>query len=627
MLGIFNILRKINSLIEKFANSSRFVDDTQHLTMNGYFLSLLYCHLVLVTAFLGPYKSSKCATDTFQVSGKPSQADWDDNANKIEYVVGDGTSFSSLEALGLKVSSELTSRNVVPHHLVTGNELFCNVDLNMGMIEAIGFDMDWTLAQYTEDFDLLAYNGAKEKLVLDMGYPKDVASFVYRQDMSRRGLMIDKKRGNFIKMDRHKYVRVAEHGLTPMSPDERKQLYRETQTPDAFSSSNYASVDTPFSLVDACLYAQLVDLKDQCALLIADGVTETSGMELIASKSYEQLWKDMRVCVDRCHKDGVIKHTVAKDPAKYIVYDPNIFPMLKSFRDCGRKVFLATNSLWDYTNVVMNYLESRRSQESEGGLNLDWTSAFDVIFVGCNKPSFLTDDFDRNGLFRVDPATETLENLDFVPAVGASKEEVAAFLRADESPPRHIFQGGNAQRLHKMLQLSSGDKLLYVGDHIYSDVLRSKRTVGWRTCLIVPELTGEIMVHKKNRELLQNLTDLQKRQVDIEKRIDTLQIERLGVEGSGSDVPEEEGKLLGELSNLRVQKRKILAEYCERFHNRWGPLFKAGFQDSRFAKQVGDYACLYTSRASNLGLVGPSRPFRAVRDVMPHDSYLDEINK
>ena len=84
MLGIFNILRKINSLIEKFANSSRFVDDTQHLTMNGYFLSLLYCHLVLVTAFLGPYKSSKCATDTFQVSGKPSQADWDDNANKIE---------------------------------------------------------------------------------------------------------------------------------------------------------------------------------------------------------------------------------------------------------------------------------------------------------------------------------------------------------------------------------------------------------------------------------------------------------------------------------------------------------------------------------------------------------------
>ena len=34
----------------------------------------------------------------------------------------------------------------------------------MDQLEAVGFDMDWTLAQYNEDFDLLAYNGA-EKLI------------------------------------------------------------------------------------------------------------------------------------------------------------------------------------------------------------------------------------------------------------------------------------------------------------------------------------------------------------------------------------------------------------------------------------------------------------------------------
>ena len=43
-----------------------------------------------------------------------------------------------------------------------------------------------------------------------------------------------------------------------------------------------------------------------------------------------------------------------------------------------------------------------------------------------------------------------------------------------------------------MLRLSSGDQLLYVGDHMFSDILRSKRTLGWRTCLIVPELEHEI---------------------------------------------------------------------------------------------------------------------------------------
>jgi hypothetical protein len=30
--------------------------------------------------------------------------------------------------------------------------------------------------------------------------------------------------------------------------------------------------------------------------------------------------------------------------------------MLQMYKASGRKLFLATNSLWDYTKVVMNYL-------------------------------------------------------------------------------------------------------------------------------------------------------------------------------------------------------------------------------------------------------------------------------
>lgn len=44
-------------------------------------------------------------------------------------------------------------------------------------------------------------------------------------------------------------------------------------------------------------------------------------------------------------------------------------------------------------------------------------------------------------------------------------------------------------------------QLLYVGDHMFADILRSKRTLGWRTCLIVPELEGEMMVHRENQDL------------------------------------------------------------------------------------------------------------------------------
>ena len=64
----------------------------------------------------------------------------------------------------------------------------------------------------------------------------------------------------------------------------------------------------------------------------------------------------MRVAVDLCHRDGSLKQAVAADPSKYIHADPRLGPMLHTLRASGRKVFIATNSLWDYTNVVMNFL-------------------------------------------------------------------------------------------------------------------------------------------------------------------------------------------------------------------------------------------------------------------------------
>ena len=50
-------------------------------------------------------------------------------------------------------------------------EVFCNREINMQQIRAVGFDMDYTLAQYNLDFELLAYEGAKVKLVENLGYP------------------------------------------------------------------------------------------------------------------------------------------------------------------------------------------------------------------------------------------------------------------------------------------------------------------------------------------------------------------------------------------------------------------------------------------------------------------------
>lgn len=154
---------------------------------------------------------------------------------------------------------------------------------------------DYTLSRYRTEFDLLAYNGAKKKLV-DKGYPEDVLNFAYDPQRFTRGLVIDKRRGNIIKMDRHKYVRVAYHGFREISSEERKTLYSEYES---FSGSNFVNMDTLFSLVDCTLFAHLIDYIDK-------------NPEVLPSKNYEAIFRDIRDCVDICHRDGVIKDRVAE---------------------------------------------------------------------------------------------------------------------------------------------------------------------------------------------------------------------------------------------------------------------------------------------------------------------------
>ncbi len=48
-----------------------------------------------------------------------------------------------------------------------------------------------------------------------------------------------------------------------------------------------------------------------------------------------------------------------------------------------------------------------------------------------------------------------------------------------------------------MLDVASGAEVLYIGDHIYGDILRSKKELGWRTMLVVPELETELNILAK----------------------------------------------------------------------------------------------------------------------------------
>jgi hypothetical protein len=54
-----------------------------------------------------------------------------------------------------------------------------------------------------------------------------------------------------------------------------------------------------------------------------------------------------------------------------------------------------------------------------------------------------------------------------------------------------IYQGGGAAKFAKDLGVE-GDDILYIGDHIYGDILRLKKDCNWRTALVVEELDSEL---------------------------------------------------------------------------------------------------------------------------------------
>ena len=541
-------------------------------------------------------------------------------------------------------------------------------------VKAVGFDMDYTLAQYIpETFEQLAYNLTLEKLVTVFGYPPKVADLKFDPHYMVRGLTVDKRRGNVLKMDRHKYVKIAQHGLRTLSRDERKALYDGVEQRESFDGKDFAQIDTLFSLAEAYLFMQLVEMRDGERMQQKQqrrqqqrqeeeeeeegGENNKHLPEGSSPNDYSHLYRDVRAAVDLCHRDGSLKMAVAEEPSKYIYEDPSLLSLFRMLRDSGRQVFICTNSLWDYTNVVMNFLLYGRVGSDK---TLDWLSEFDVVIVGSGKPAFFQSA--PRPMFEVDVATGLLANTDDgspVAQIGLDEPLPALDeynMRADEGSeastsssagpgePSAVYQGGHFKHLNRMLNVRSGSQILYVGDHIYGDILRSKKQLGWRTMLIVPELAAEIACWEKNNEIpseLHRLRDLRDSMSDELHRVEfTLKtLEEQAANGSGA----EDVSAIGSMDDLeandetvedlrvrawqlrdardaiRAEHKSRLRVYHESFHPVWGQLLKTGYQNSRMAHQISRFACLYTSHVANMRYYSPERSYRSREDYLPHE--------
>jgi len=175
--------------------------------------------------------------------------------------------------------------------------------------------------------------------------------------------------------------------------------------------------------------------------------------------------------------------------------------------------------------------------------------------------------------------------------------------------------------------------VLYVGDHIYGDIIRNRKASQWRTCFVVQELEREIEYIEQHAAEVQRLNELD----ELRTRLDDLinhhklilnQLDRK-LERSGpvpADLEQRRQREKRDLELLRRAFKATLAESGEveqRFERGanayWGLVFKEGNENSRFGEQVQDYADLYTSRVSNFLYYSPMQVFRSPRAIMPHE--------
>ena len=168
--------------------------------------------------------------------------------------------------------------------------IFVNRTLNLRSIEAIGFDMDYTLVHYRhEAWERAAYRHVRQRL-LDMGWP--VPDLEFDLHLAQLGLVIDLELGNVVKANRFGYVTRASHGTRRLDFGEQRSVYSRVLV-DLAESTRWYFLHTLFALSEACLFMQLVDLLDAGKLPNAMG--------------YADLHRLVRRELDATHMEGTLK--------------------------------------------------------------------------------------------------------------------------------------------------------------------------------------------------------------------------------------------------------------------------------------------------------------------------------
>ncbi|KAK5968864.1 HAD superfamily hydrolase 5'-nucleotidase [Trichostrongylus colubriformis] len=286
----------------------------------------------------------------------------------------------------------------------------------------------------------MAFSLAVQRLI-DIGYPEDFQNLTYKAGFVVRNAWYDKRLGNLLKTDEHWNILTAFHGFRKLDKKEIRQQYPNKHV--SLEETRIFVLNTVFNLSEGVLLASMVDYFDNHEeayqkLANGTGYNKKGTRQIIL---YSTIFDDCRSAFEYINEVDGFKRTICSNLSEYIARDDRAVQMMKMLSQHGKKLFLLTNSPWLYTMALMTHV-----------MGPNWQDLFDVVIVNGCKPRWFLQDIAFKEVDRI-----------------TGKEKVGNHL----GPLRKgdVYCRGCATDFIRQMGLAGKD-ILYVGDHIFGDVLK-----------------------------------------------------------------------------------------------------------------------------------------------------------
>ncbi|KAJ3431311.1 5'-nucleotidase domain-containing protein [Anaeramoeba flamelloides] len=316
-------------------------------------------------------------------------------------------------------------------------------------IQFIGFDLDNTLINYhIGELCVLVFNSIMRYIVKQQDYNNSLLALSYDPKIILKGSVIDREKGNILKIDSKKQIVQAHHGTQSENLDLSIYDINELFRYEGNTSDRWWSIYSYFELSMASVYLNLVDQIDK-------NVIPKFPYIKIKELIFNSLLFNFLT-----FENGFYYREIEKNPSKYIKRSKKTQKLLLQFKKEKKIVFFITNSNVEYGKFVLKY-----------ALGENFSELFNFQVYHASKPRF----FCERSPFR------TTEN---------TKKPLLKIELSGE------YVGGNHGDLMKQFldyskkfQVSS--KVAYFGDHLISDIKESKKFAFWKTILIIEEMNND----------------------------------------------------------------------------------------------------------------------------------------